>query len=721
MARASANRKKPRKSWFGWRLLFVLFILGLLGVGAICAVYGTWASTFDMGAVKDMPSRSTVYDMDGKWYSRLQGENRVVVPLAKVSRNFIQALLAREDARFYQHRGIDPIGILRAILRNVLSGSAIQGASTITQQLARNSYPDQISGEHKNAHRKLLEAFVALRIEQHYTKDEILENYVNRIYFGAGDLRGIESASMAYFGKHASDVTLGEGALLAGIIRGPGFYSPTKHLKRALDARDAVLDRMVKLGQITEQQAGAAKLANLEISKKHGLAAQQNYALAAIQKDLHELLTEDQLADGGLKIYTTLDPALQAAAEKAVDAELRKVESQSGYNHPKRADYSQKDKDERKTPYLQGAAVVIDNRSGGIRAMVGGRDFVESDWNRAVTAQRQVGSTFKPFVYATAIRKGMLPGMLIDDGPIARGEVREAPSWSPGNSDGTFKGIQHAEEGLIQSRNTMSVRVGEFAGLDEVAKTAASVGIPDLPKRPAVFLGAFDANLEQITSAYSVFANNGTRRQNYLIERIDDAAGDVLYRAAHVQTPAVDSGVSWLVTGILSKVMERGTAAKARSLGWTRPAAGKTGTTNDYKDAWFVGYTTSLTCGVWVGLDQPETIMSKGYGAALALPIWVDVMNAAGSQRYPAVAFKSPVPLEKASVCAVSNEIATTGCDRAGNAYTLDLPASLVPHDACHVHRGGVMADSDRPGENPAKRTAPEGIFRSFKRFFGGE
>ena len=724
VARAPKANRKNKPAWrsrFGMRLLLWLALIGFLGVGALCVTYAIWASTFDLEAVKEMPSRSTVYDMDGKMYSRLQGENRVVVPLGKVSRNFIEALLAREDARFYQHRGVDPIGILRAIVRNLISGSAVQGASTITQQLARNSYPDRISGQRKNAHRKLLEAFVALRIEQHYTKDEILENYVNRIYFGAGDLRGIESASLAYFNQHASDLSLSEAALLAGIVRGPGFYSPAKHPERAIGARDAILDRMVKLGQINEQQAGAAKAAHLEPTRKRPLAAQQSYAMAAVERDLHLLLNEGQLADGGLKIYTTLDPALQSAAEKAVDAELRKVENRAGYAHPKRADFSQEDRESGKTRYLQGAAIVIDNRSGAIRAVVGGRDYSESNYNRAITTERQVGSTFKPFVYASAFRRGMLPGMLIDDGPIARGEIREAPSWAPGNSDGTFKGIQHAEEGLILSRNTMSVRVGEFAGLDEIAKTATATGIMDLPRRPSVFLGAFETSLAQLTTAYSVFPNNGLHRQSYVIERIDDAAGDVLFRAPHVQAPAIDAGVTWLITGILSKVMERGTAAAARTLGWTRPAAGKTGTTNDYKDAWFVGYTSSLTCGVWVGLDQPEPIIPHGYGAALALPIWVDVMNAASSQRYPAGAFKPPVPLSRASICAVSNEIATTGCERAGNAYTADLPETLIPHDACHVHRGGVLANTDHPPENAPRRSVPESVFRSFKRFFGGD
>jgi penicillin-binding protein 1A len=442
-----------------------------------------------------------------------------------------------------------------------------------------------------------------------------------------------------------------------------------------------------------------------------------------VLRELNDLLTDEQRQDGGMKIYTTLDPALQKASESSVNSELTKVEAKPGYKHPKKADFSAEAKaSEEETPYLQGALVVIDNRSGGIRALVGGRDFTESKYNRAIVGKptRQLGSTFKPFVYAAAFGRGMLPGAAIDDGPIGRGEVRLASNWTPENSDGTYKGVQRAEEGLIQSRNTMSVRVGERAGLDEIARVAAAVGIENMPRMPAVYLGAFEGNVADLTTAYTVFANNGVRKQSYIIERIDDATGETIYRAAHVQSRAIDPGVSWLVTSTLNKVMERGTGAGVKSLGFTKPAAGKTGTTNDFRDAWFVGYTTSLTCGVWVGLDQPATIIPRGYGAALALPIWADVMKAASPQRYPAVDFKPAVPLRRVSVCSVSNELATSGCDRAGTLYTIDLPEGRQPRDPCSVHRGGVLTAGDARDDNQ-KRSVPQSIFRSFKKFFGGE
>ena len=359
--------------------------------------------------------------------------------------------------------------------------------------------------------------------------------------------------------------------------------------------------------------------------------------------------------------------------------------------------------------------MAIENRSGGIRALVGGRDYSESKLNRAFMAKRQVGSTFKPFVYAAAFEKGMLPGASIADAPLERGEVKGAPTWTPDNSDGSNRGVLRAEEGLIQSRNTMSVRIGERAGLPAITKLAEDAGLADVPKVPGIYLGTFEATVRDLTAAYTVFANGGVRRQAYLIERIDDANGETIYRAAHITQPAMDPGVAWMTTNILSKVLERGTAASAKTLGFAKPAAGKTGTTNDYVDAWFVGYTTSLTCGVWVGLDTPKTSIPNGYGAALALPIWVDVMKAAPAARYPATAFPAPANLQRGvSVCAISNELATGACERADSAYTIDLPPSCVPRDACPVHRGEVLTE-----EKP-KRSVPQSIFRSFKKFFGG-
>ena len=710
------SRNRPRttpRPWKRW-----LLWAGLAGFSIALAVvltYGFWASTFDIHDVRTMRERSTVFDMDGKVYARLQGENRITVPKSAVSTHFVEALLAREDTRFYSHRGVDPIGIARALVRNIASGSARQGASTLTQQLARNSFV--LGG--KNLHRKLLEAFVALRIEQHYSKDEILGHYMNRIYFGSG-VYGIETASQAYFSKPARDLTLAESALIAGIIRGPTRFSPLRNLKGALRERDTVLDRMAELRRIKPAEAKSAKTAPIALGRRRQIGTQENYAMDMVQRELDLLLTDEQQAEGGFKIYTTIDPELQKSAELAVEAQLRKVEAKPGYAHPKRADFSDEArKEELPTPYLQGALVAIDNRSGGIRALVGGRDYAESKLNRAVQSERQVGSTFKPIVYAAAFAGGLLPGTTIDDGPIERGEIRGAEDWTPGNSDSTYKGLLRAEEGLILSRNTMSVRVGERAGLAEVGKVARALGIADMPEQPAVYLGALEAKLTDLTAAYTVFANGGVRRQSYIIERIDDASGEMLYRAAHVQSRVLDAGVAWEITDALRKALERGTGASAKSLGFTKPAAGKTGTTDEYRDAWFVGYTEALTCGVWVGLDQPDKIVTRGYGSALALPVWASVMQGAPVARYPARPFAPPAGLQRVLACARSGLLATAGCESAGTAYSAELPASCVPEKACGQHRGGLLTERTRK-ETGDKRTVGQSIFRSFKKFFGG-
>jgi penicillin-binding protein 1A len=716
-ARARSGRKKHGKLFrFGWKLT----LLGLVVAGGLCVLffYGAWAGTFDMKKVGEMPERNTVFDVDGKIYSRLAGANRLKVSLDQVSPLFINAVLAREDTRFYQHGGIDWRGILRALVRDILSGSAKEGASSITQQLARNSLP--LGG--RTISRKLLEAMVALRIERDFTKQQILELYVNRIYFGSG-CYGVETASQAYFGKSASQLNLPEAALLAGLIRGPNRFSPLKNPEGAAVERNTVLDRMVELKKIPRAQADQAKVARVTSRPKRLPLIQENYAMDAVQRDLNLLLTQDQIDNGGLFIYTTVDPAVQNAAQQALEAQLAKIERQRNFHHPIKATYQPPENGEDSSmPYLEGAIVAIDNASGGIRALVGGRDYSQSKFNRALSpANRQVGSAFKPFVYTLAFTHGLLPGAAISDGPIQPGEIDGAGNWSPGNSDGTYVGVQPCSYGLIHSRNTMSVRVGQFAGLDAVQRVATTLNLGEnIPRGPAIYIGSFETNLKDLTAAYSVFPNAGVRKQAYIIERIDDPEHQPIYRAAHISAPALDPGAAWMTSQLMEEVLTRGTAASARSLGFKLPAAGKTGTTNDYKDAWFMGYTSTLTCGVWVGFDQPVTIIPHGYGAALALPVWTQLMNKA-AQRYPTQPLQPTMPIQHAMVCSISNHLATTGCQAAGTAYEIDLPADKVPTVACEVHGGEQMQFADKLQGFPQKAAAfPNRIFRSFRRLFGG-
>ncbi|PYJ44546.1 MAG: hypothetical protein DME80_06065 [Verrucomicrobia bacterium] len=717
-ARLRSRKKKSSILFrYGWKITLLIL---LAGAGfAVFLFYGTWAQTFDMKNVGEMPERNTVYDVDGKIYSRLAGANRLKVSLSEVSPFFIAAVLAREDTRFYEHKGIDWRGILRALVRDITSGSAKEGASSITQQLARNSLP--LGG--RTLSRKVLEAMVALRIERQFTKQQILELYVNRIYFGTG-CYGVETASQLYFGKNASKLNLSEAALLAGLIRSPNRLSPLKNPEGAAMQRNAVLDRMVALKKISLQQAEEAKRIKIVTHPKRMPQIQENYAMDAVQRHLNQLLTQDQIDNGGLSIYTTLDPTVQNSGQDALEKQLTKIEHQSNFHHPLKADYKPPENGEGDSamPYLEGAVVVIDNTSGGIRALVGGRDYAQSKFNRALApANRQVGSAFKPFVYTIAFSHGLLPSTAISDGPIQPGEIDGAGNWSPANSDGTYGGTMLCSYGLIHSRNTMSVRVGQFAGLDAVQKVANDLGISqNVPHGPAIYIGSFETDLKDLTAAYSIFPNAGVRKQAYIIERIDNQQHKPIYRSAHILTPALDPGAAWMTSRVMEEVLTEGTAASARSLGFKLPAAGKTGTTNDYKDAWFLGYTSTLTCGVWVGFDQPTTIIPRGYGAALALPVWVQVMNKA-AQHYPAEPLQPTMALQHTTVCSISNQLATTGCMAAGTAYDIDLPADKIPTAACQVHGGAQWPFAQQPPGVPQQpATLPGRFFRSFRRLFGG-
>ncbi len=727
-AAAGSVRRGPR-AWLNrvrwWHLLLLALLLPVVGVFCF---YGLWAGTFDISHLNDMPQRAIVYDMDGNAYSRLNyGANRISVPLDQIAKSFVQALVAREDSRFYSHHGVDPRGIARALVRNITRHRAAEGASTLTQQLARNSLP--LGG--KTLNRKILEAFMAVRIERHYSKDKILEFYVNRIFYGSG-LYGVETASQAYFGKPSAQLDLSESAMMAGLIRSPNRFSPLKNLEGATRERNTVLGRMVTLGFITPDQEHKAEAETIRVAQNKGNSSvQDNYAMAAVRKELDTLLSADQTDEGGLKIYTTIDPQLQNLATQAIETQLAKIESKPGYEHPKKGQNADRD-DSAGTDYLQGALVLIDNHEGAIRALVGGREYKPMAFNRATDPPgRPVGSTFKPFVYTAAWQRGLLPGASIDDGAIRPGEIKEAPNWSPGNSDGTFGGVQPAEVGLIRSRNTMSVRVGELVGLAAVRQIGQSVGLGEVPAEPTVLLGTFNTRLKDLTEAYTLFPNYGVHHPAYMIERIDDVDGQTIYRAAHGRNQLLEPGAAWLTHTILEKVMQKGTAAEARTLGFTKPGAGKTGTTNDFKDAWFVGYTTSLTCGVWVGLDRPQTIMSKGYGAALALPIWCQVVGKAPATRYPAGNFQPPEPLRKVRVCSYSNQLATAGCESNGTAYSIELPLSRVPAAPCAYHQGSLSVQDSQPlapGQTPPPAEGqpgrqdafPNRFLRSFRKLFGG-
>lgn len=610
----------------GIKLAAAALILWLLIAGGIYL----WALTFDLSRIQDLPERSAVLDRNGNFYSRLAGENRVVMPFDKISNHFVNALITREDTRFYSHRGVDPIGIARAAVRNLLLGGIRQGGSTITQQLARNSFP--LGG--RNYGRKLIEAALAFRIETELTKEQILEAYMNRIYFGAG-CYGIETASRTYFGKSAARLTLSESALMAGLIRSPSRLNPFNDFDGSLKQRDIVLRRMYEIGMIDAERMEIALTEKIHVMAKNQPSYQQNWAMETVERELDLVLDREQITGGGLQISTTIDPNLQSAAEEALKNRLSSIEDRPGYPHPKMG--APTPSSALATPYLQGAVVVIDNRTGGIAAIVGGRDYKDSRFNRAIHARRQIGSTAKPFVYARAFETGIRPGDKISDARLSPADLpRGIKPYDPVNADGKYPPSITVSEALIRSRNPASVRIGLKVGLADLSKLFDRAALANAADPlPSLALGAFESTLKDLTSAFTAFATGGIRLQPYLISEIKDSNGRVLYKSTRGRIRIIHPDAAGMTADVLSEVMTSGTASRSRALGYKKWGAGKTGTTNDSLDAWFVGFHSSLTCGVWVGFDQPRSIYKNAYGADLALPVWVDIMQGASASDYP--------------------------------------------------------------------------------------
>lgn len=619
----------------------------------VSIIYYIIASTYDLDEVVTMPARTEILDRDGNILKNskgqevgyLHGKNRRIVSYDEVSPYFVDALIAREDARFREHGAVDLRAFGRVAFRFITRGK-LEGGGTISMQLARNSYRLKIRGESfpRGVHRKILETFIAVRIESRFSKNEILEHYMNRIFWG-GSIQGIEVASKTYFNKKAKDLTLSEAAVLAGIIRAPNAFSPLRFLDKAQVERDTVLDRMVHYGSIEKSVADEIRATKLSIPAAADRLTQGSYALDAIRRDLERILEEENIRDGGLIITTTLDPDLQELTEKTIEKRLRHVENYPGYRHQKRSAWSGQGDPQ----YLQGAVVVIENKTGAVLALVGGRNASESQYNRALQGGRPVGSIFKPFIYLAAFKNGLSPRASISDAQILPGEITGAPgNWSPKNSDEKYYRSVSVLRALTDSRNTSSIRVAEKAGLDDILEVARVSGfnVDKIDRVPSSYLGSWDAPVETVASAYSIFPNGGQRFRPYYIQSIKDRKGNILWENGPIPYRATEAGPAWDVSRILEQTNKIGSGRAIRSkYGFRKPSAGKTGTTNDYKDAWYAGYTSSLSCAVWVGLDTPAPILKGGYGSTLALPIWVDIMKSADPLGYKSDAI-SPATAE---------------------------------------------------------------------------
>lgn len=620
--------KKHRGIWYWIVSGTKLFLACAILWGFVAAVYYGLSLRYNLDELSKMPERTVLYDNRDRFYTRFSGENRIVIPYAAVSPSFLKALLAREDTRFFQHAGVDPLGIARAALRNLLMGGIRQGGSTITQQLARNSFP--LGG--RNYHRKLLEAALSFRIETELSKEEILEHYMNRIYFGSG-CYGIEAASQTYFGKSASALSLAESALLAGLIRSPTRLSPLNNPEDSVVQRDVVLRRMRDVGFVTTAEMEAALAEPLRVvSRPNVVAPAENWAVDAVRRELELLLAPLGMETGGLSIYTTIDPALQTATEQAIATRLQSFEASPRFNHPSRVQALEAGSSD----YLQAAAVVMDHRNGGLLAIAGGRDYGTSTFHRALFGRRQAGSSVKPFLLAHALTKGLSVKDPVSDERLAPAEIpKKFGPYDPTNPDGEYRASRPARDMVVHSRNPMAVRIGLRSGLEGFVGLVRRAGLAEgVQPTPAVALGAFETSLRDLTSAMTAFPNDGNQVHPFVIRRIVDAQGKTIYSAKQIRTPLLEPRAAREVAGVMEEVLTRGTGAGARSMGLRGRAAGKTGTTNAFFDAWFVGFTGNLTSGVWAGFDKPRTIAPGAGGSQIALPIWVDIMSSPAASRY---------------------------------------------------------------------------------------
>ena len=631
---------------------------------------GLWALTSglpgrdELRTLGDMPQATTLYDVHNRPVFTIFKEYRIEVPLARISPHLRRAIVAFEDQRFESHRGIDVIRIIGAVYADLREGRKAQGGSTITQQLARQSF---LSRE-KKLWRKVREIALARRIERMYSKDEILELYLNKVYFGDG-LHGAEAAARGYFGKSAADLDLAEAALLAGLVNAPSVNAPTVSMARAQTRRALVLNAMYEQRIITKaafDRAAGETIKLVDTLRREEPLGQ--YFKEEVRQHLVRQFGWERLSEGGLKVYTTIDTDMQRAAEANVALSLQQIEMRRA-----------KRKAAPGAGQLEAALVAMDPTTGEVRAMVGGRDFKSSRFNRATQALRQPGSAFKPFVYAAALEAGYSPSSLVTrlDEPIQTLQG----AWIPEDehSSGSAMTVRSA---LRTSSNRAAVRMLEEVGIAKTVAQAKKMGMGNVPSVPSLALGSGEVTLVAMTSAYAAFADQGQLRPATLIRRVEDADGTVLFEAKPHAEQVVSPRTAFLMTSMLSDVVNYGTAYKARQEGFTYPAAGKTGTTNDYVDAWFVGFTPHLVTGVWIGFDKPRTIISNGFAGELAVPMWARFMKHATAKHAPD-AFKPPQGLVAVGVCRLSGKLPGPACDRVITEY---FARGAVPSQVCDEH-----------------------------------
>ena len=606
---------------------------------------------------------------DGRRWFRMD-ERHQDVPLSDIPPDLQHAFVAVEDHRFFKHMGIDPIALGRAVVRDVRSGGAVEGGSTLTQQLARTLF---LSNQ-KSYGRKIREAALAVMIDSALSKDQILELYLNRIYLSGG-VYGVETMSRHLFNRPAKTLNLAESALIAGLARAPSSLSPWTNLDGAIERSHVVLTRMREEGFITEAQDRSARATRIKIAPYPGPTDPRGgYAKDFLRQQFRDEFGGDHPPDW--EVRTTFVPELQDMAERAVADGLRR------FNEPD----------------LQAALVVVDPRTGDILALVGGRDFRQSQFNRAVRSHRQPGSAFKPFLYAVALEHGYSPVTTLNG--LSNIQPQGPDEWAPRNASGETPDSLTLRAALIESNNRAATSLQQRVGSKPVLRLASTAGLRDLPDVPSLSLGTGEVTPLDLTAAFSMFPNGGFAVRPRGMFRVTDADGTTVYDNPLHAERVISAETAFQMVSMLEDVMDRGTASAARGWGIRFPSGGKTGTTDDFKDAWFVGFSSSMVAGVWVGFDQPKTIAREGFGARFALPIWSDFMRRA-VQRRPAQDFDVPAGLHGEQLCHVSYLRPVEECPVYIEYFKEN---DDVPSRLCPIHRG----------------TVKQRVRRAFEGFFSG-
>jgi penicillin-binding protein 1A len=682
---------------------FVLFSSALLA-GAWVRVCAGGACPSIAGLTNYDPDQaSKLYAADGRLITDYGEQRRTVIPLKEMSPAVVAAFLAVEDRRFYRHHGIDWVRVFGAIKSTMLGHK--QGFSTITMQLAGNLWPEQIDRRQRSGFkgitRKIREARMALEIERNYSKDKILELYLNQIELGPRAF-GVEAVAQRYFGKSAKSLNVAEAAMLAALPKGPTVYNPRRRPGLAVQRRNFVISQMEDWNKLSHQSAEAWKAYPLALSSRSDFSGVAEYFVEYVRQILQARFGTD-LYRAGYRIFTSLDLDMQLSSERAMEAQLEAIEDGSlgPYRHQTYRQYiDQKTETSADTdsgpfsPYLQGLMVTLDT-SGYIRALVGGRDFEDSKWNRVTQAQRQAGSTFKPIVYSAAIRAGMPLSAIIEDSPVSV-EIPGQTTWEPKNYDSKFEGPMTLREALYHSRNTVAVKVGLRLGEDAVVSEASTLGISTrIPRVPSIFIGSADVVPLELIAAYTAFAKLGVLATPQAILWVEDRQGQIVWKPEVKETRVMDPAHAWLILDALRDVVRQPTGtAHGAVVGRGRfslPAGGKTGTTNDGMDVWFIGFTPDLVTGVWMGFDKKTVIKGNAQGGLLAAPAWATMMRETYERRRAPAPWSMPDGVLSLDIDKSTGYLATPFCPRELVIREFYFPGT-EPTERCPLHspfRGG--------------------------------